>query len=577
MEHLTFNVQVPRREAALAGKRPFSWRAAARSPVARFTRRMVSSREPYDWDYLWMLAFTALLFVRPQDHVPALESLHLAEVTAILGLAAMAVRRLGAGQTIAKINPEVLGLVVLGAIVLLTIPFSSWPGGSLAVFSEIYVKIVLIFALMIGTITTPRRLQQMTWLMILASGYIAGRGVIDYLSGVNLVEGDRLGGAVGGMFKNPNDLALNLVTFLAPTLFVIIQDERMTKRLVAVPIAMLMLIATVFTKSRSGFLGLLAMGAVIVYYTVRIKPGIVLAVVLAGVLALPAMPASFWHRMDSIVNAEMDPTGSRAARIRLFNQAIWVFADNPITGIGAGQFQNYNAPGTIEKWRVTHNVWLQVATELGIFGLATFAFLVARAYSACFATRRALDGARRRRRFTWQLGANHTAPVERVFAQPSGVDHRSAIDQNRAIADRQSGTLSDDDRRILEMNAKSMLAGLVGWTVCAFFASVAFNWTFYYVLALAVAGREIAVRQSARRARPDPGSRHPAVARGRSITIRSAPPHDAQTASRGPRLPLHSAQSAPWGPRLAGALCTPDAVVTETRRTPARRPGTGRA
>jgi hypothetical protein len=28
--------------------------------------------------------------------------------------------------------------------------------------------------------------------------------------------------------------------------------------------------------------------------------------------------------------------------------------------------------------------------------------------------------------------------------------------------------------------------------VCAFFASVAFNWTFYYIFALAVAGREIA-------------------------------------------------------------------------------------
>jgi hypothetical protein len=52
--------------------------------------------------------------------------------------------------------------------------------------------------------------------------------------------------------------------------------------------------------------------------------------------------------------------------------------------------------------------------------------------------------------------------------------------------------VNDDDRRILDMNAKSMLAGLVGWTVCAFFASVAFNWTFYYVLALAVAGHEIA-------------------------------------------------------------------------------------
>ena len=35
-----------------------------------------------------------------------------------------------------------------------------------------------------------------------------------------------------------------------------------------------------------------------------------------------------------------------------------------------------------------------------------------------------------------------------------------------------------------------MVAGLVGWFVCALFASVAYHWTFYYLLALAVAPRD---------------------------------------------------------------------------------------
>ena len=90
-------------------------------------------------------------------------------------------------------------------------------------FTDIYVKIILIFALMVSTITSPQRVRQMTWVMIVASGYIAGRAVFDYVRGVNLVEGDRVRGAVGGMFENPNDLALNLVTFLAPTLFIIFE------------------------------------------------------------------------------------------------------------------------------------------------------------------------------------------------------------------------------------------------------------------------------------------------------------------------------------------------------------------
>jgi hypothetical protein len=36
-----------------------------------------------------------------------------------------------------------------------------------------------------------------------------------------------------------------------------------------------------------------------------------------------------------------------------------------------------------------------------------------------------------------------------------------------------------------------MTAGLVGWFVCSMFASVAYNWTFYYLLALIVAAREL--------------------------------------------------------------------------------------
>src|SRR5258706_8145646 len=209
MERLTFNRRSTRRTPALViGRRlaaatPSLGRVWA--PIARVQKGMTAVRERYDWDYVWMLAFTAVLFFRPQDHIPPLGMLHMAELAAIAGLAAMAVRRMSIGQTIVKITPEVVGVLALGAVIVLTIPFSIWPGGATHVFSDIYVKIILIFALMISTLTTPRRLHQLTWIMIVASGYIAGRGVLDYARGQSLVEGDRLRGSVGGMFENPKD------------------------------------------------------------------------------------------------------------------------------------------------------------------------------------------------------------------------------------------------------------------------------------------------------------------------------------------------------------------------------------
>ena len=63
-----------------------------------------------------------------------------------------------------------------------------------------YLKIVVVFILLVSTTTTPKRLEQMTWLILLACGYIAFRAVFDYARGVNLVEDGRVAGAVGGIF-----------------------------------------------------------------------------------------------------------------------------------------------------------------------------------------------------------------------------------------------------------------------------------------------------------------------------------------------------------------------------------------
>jgi hypothetical protein len=123
MERLTFNVGQSRSGPLVVAGRDV--RAAAQpAPVARATAQVAAVREKFDWDYLWMLAFTALLFFRPQDQIPGLQVLHLAELTAIADLAAMTVRHLSAGQTIAKVNAEVTNMITLNGIILLTIPFS---------------------------------------------------------------------------------------------------------------------------------------------------------------------------------------------------------------------------------------------------------------------------------------------------------------------------------------------------------------------------------------------------------------------------------------------------------------------
>src|SRR5262245_48719923 len=205
-------------------------------------------------------------------------------------------------------------------------------------------------------------------------------------------------------------------------------------------------------------LGLVAMFAALVLLGGKVRRGFGALVIAGLIVASPFAPASFWSRMASIVDEQQDArefTGSREARRIVMQEGIDAFVAHPLTGVGAGQFKNYNPTGRRERWRETHNVLIQVAAETGIFGLLAFSFLIVRAFTGAAATRQMLQRAAR--------GA--PLPIDAV--------------------------LSPDDREALRIHTIGMTAALVGWFVCAMFASVAYGWTFYYLLALVASAREL--------------------------------------------------------------------------------------
>ena len=417
--------------------------------------------ETWDWGWGGLLIFSILLFFRPQGHIDWLGRMHLSDLAATVGLSAMVFLRISKGQSITRLTPEVISILALGAVILLTVPVSFWPGGSFAVFTGLFVKVLLIFVLIVNTVTSPKRVDRICWVIVLAFGYVSARAWLDYARGENLVEGDRVAGALGGFFGNPNDLALNLVAFLPLAMMYVKRPGAFLTRAMCAAIVVLMFGAIVFTKSRSGLVGMVAMLAVFVFTSRSLKPTTIIAAIIGGMVVLPLLPQSFWLRAQSITNEDLDETGSREERIELMKQAWTVFLENPVTGIGAGQFKNYGVEGQPREWRVTHNTVLQVAAELGLFGLLAFVFLIWRGFSASWETSRALSwiyGKRTRRR--------------------------------SAAADPEDG-LTDQERTFLETHGAAMIACMAGWFVCSLFASVAFNWTFYYLVGLAVAGRDV--------------------------------------------------------------------------------------
>ena len=421
-------------------------------------------REPRDWAYIGLLLFTALVYFRPQDTITPLSMIPLADAAAIGGLVAMVMGRLRRGLPVMRVTPEVIGVIALGVVIIFTAPFAIWFGGAVNTFLEMYMKVMLIFVLMVSTLSSPDRLRQFVWVIVIAMSYIAFRAMFDYARGFNLVENGRVMGAVGGMFQNPNDLALNMVTVLPLAVLLTVRGESTTRRLVAAGGAFLMLGATVVSQSRGGFLGLVAMMLVLAVQVGRKAPGFIAAGALAMTLALPLVPSSYWHRIASITNEDLDESGSREARRILLTEAWEAFLTHPITGLGAGNFKAYKPRERNEPWQESHNAVLQVASELGLFGIAIFLFLVYRAAAAPFHAgrllRRAAVGNRRTR---WG---------------PETVSPEPAVVTPQEIA-------------FLDALGAAMTAAVAGWFISALFASVAYNWTFYYILAISIAPREI--------------------------------------------------------------------------------------
>jgi O-antigen ligase len=460
----------PAQPATVATRQPNP--AAAVDPAAP---------EPRDWAFTWTLIFTAVLFLRPQDLFPPLEALHLAEVSALAGLVSLVFGRLARRQSVTRMTPEFAGVLALGAVILLTAPFSIWFGGAVSTFTDLYLKVTLVYLLAVNVLNSPKRIERLTWLLVLALGYIAFRAVLDYVRGVNLISrGTRVQGSVAGLLQNPNDLALHMVVFMPLALFMAMQPGSPLKRLIALGAGASMLCAVVASGSRGGFLGLALMIVVLGVFAARQRPGMVVAGVLALMCALPLVPSQYWRRISSITDSSKDDYESSTARKQLFSEAFDAFVENPMTGVGAGQFKDYNPRGRIEAWHETHNIWLQVASELGIFGVAVFTFLMLRGFGAVWQTRRLLARARAAARRPSSSRAS-SAPV-----------------------------VSEAEVMMLDAHSAAMAASLAGFVVCAFFSSVAYTWTFYYLLVLAAAPRDVL------------RARVPALARGRRAQATAA-------------------------------------------------------
>ena len=323
--------------------------------------------------YLGLFLFTFVLFFRPYELFSSLSFLNKsALVVAIFTLIVFFPTQLAVEGNLTA-RPREVNLVLLLCVTgLLSIPLAISRTEAWGTFSDVFIKAVLMFIVMINVVRTERRLKGIIFIS-LAAGVVASVSALNaYRSGNFTVEGYRVTGVIGNLLANPNDMALHLDTMLPITVGLMLGERNAFKKIIYGTFALLIIGGIVVTFSRGGFLGLLAVVGVMAWKLGRRnRMGVMTVTIFAALVFIALAPGNYGIRLLSIFDHSLDPVGSAGSRQDLLTLGIQQAIRHPLFGIGMGNFHIISI-----KELVSHNAYIQVASEMGFTALVIYVWFM---------------------------------------------------------------------------------------------------------------------------------------------------------------------------------------------------------
>ncbi len=316
----------------------------------------------YDPLYMLMM-FVVVLLTRPAEFFPALASVQLAKTLALGAIGIWLIHKLvkrDVSWVRSPLNPYFMLLVFVLAA---TSPFSSFPSDSLAFFFENFLKIGVIYVLILNLLDTPGRAASFQLVLALSCTFLAGYAIYAKQHSIGLIEGSRVGFV--GMLGDPNDLAFTLL-MVAPFLLAAFLENGGMRRLGYFTLFAVVALGVLSTQSRGGLLGFLVGG----YFLFREKiKSRLLSGLIVGALALGAVVYGGLRERTSGAVRGMEMDESSQGRLDAWKAGLTMLVKHPLTGVGVNQF---NAHHFLDA----HNAYIKVAAETGLVGLFAFGMLV---------------------------------------------------------------------------------------------------------------------------------------------------------------------------------------------------------
>jgi O-antigen ligase len=253
----------------------------------------------------------------------------------------------------------------------------------------------VLFVLLRRAALSPREVRAMLLILAVLGMYLALVTILEVLGLYGLVlprwladpnfnplYGDA---RVGGMAMQAEWNALEISLGLGALLLMLLQGRPGTKFGWAIGAA-LCVVAIYFCYTRAAFLGLLVGGipwfwqrAEAAGTTVRRR-----LLIIIGVVGFASFVLFF---PSATLQGRLSDTGNVHFRLNIWAAALGMVAEHPLLGVGFGHFSGEMMPylrnlefipayGQYAEGSLAHNTFLSVAAELGLIGLALYAFVI---------------------------------------------------------------------------------------------------------------------------------------------------------------------------------------------------------
>lgn len=319
--------------------------------------------------FIGILSFLSVIILQPAEWIKAFEGVPVQELLTLYILITVFITKPNRISEIFKLNTTKYLVYFIIVSILSAMPIGM--EYALGTIGYNYFKFFTAYLVVVSVIDSEKKLKQTLFFMVMCGVVVSYYCIRLYYTGEGIGEGigtqaQQLNwrGSVQwiGTFSGTNTTGLLLVVLLSFAIGHLYKTKGALTKLFGLFTTVVIGWAFFLTHSRGGFIGLLLILASYFYtYTnLKLKTYIPLAIML-GVLLIVLKPEEEGRGIGE---------SSTPERIELFHQGIQMFKENPITGVGSGQFAKNNP---VKK--VAHNIYLQHLAETGFIGAFLFTLI----------------------------------------------------------------------------------------------------------------------------------------------------------------------------------------------------------